>query len=317
MSSYSQWFRSAARTGLPPRVTWVCGAERVLAAEVTEATVTAVHPFEAEHWTAGRQREKDIWTSALAIPFAEPRLVLVRDAGKLRDWDKLRTWIAQKHALHGCYLVFCSYDADFPRDADGKLAEPCTWLRDSVIAQIVRCAQLDPEEAVVWACRQMPGLHRAQAAHLLERASGRLAEVRTVLAKSRLLGGVTDQTLDMLCSELPGEFADKLIGGDRKAAMLAAESLGPSGLGYSIGLLASRLDTLSVLHGAARDNVSRRDVVSKLGVPAFLAQKYSGIAREYDEGRVSRCWRALAVVEDAYRSGSAEGAAEVLVTSWM
>jgi hypothetical protein len=289
----------------------------VLAAEVVSATVAALHAYEGEHWTAGRHREKDIWASALAIPFTGKRLVLVRDAGKLKDWEKLRTWIDQKTELHGCYLVFASYEHDFPRDADGKLAEPCTWLRDSTLGQIVRCTPLDQEEAVIWACRQMPGLASGQARRLLERTSGSLAEVRSVVSKARLLGGqANDQALDMLCSELPGDFTDKLICGDRKAAMLAAESLGSGGLGFSIGLLASRLDTLATLHRAVRDNVSRRDVIATLGVPAFLAQKYTGVSREYGEERVSRCWGVLAVVEDAYKSGSADGAAEVLVTSW-
>jgi hypothetical protein len=315
VSSFGQWFRASGRA--VPRVTWVCGAERVLAAEVVSTTVAAIHPFEGEHWTAGSQREKDIWGSVLAVPFSEPRLVLVRDAGKLKDWEKLRTWIEQKRALRGSYLVFASYESDFPRDDDGKLDVPCTWLRDSVVGQIVRCTQMDPEEAVVWACQQMPGLLTpVQARHLLDRASGNLAEVRTVIAKAKLLGGISNQTLDMLCSELPGDFADKLIYGDRKAAMLAAEYLGPDGLGFSIGLLASRLDTLATLHQAVRDNVSRRDVITKCGVPAFLAQKYAGVAREYGENRVSRCWSVLAAVEDAYRSGAADGAAEVLVASW-
>jgi DNA polymerase III delta subunit len=316
MSSYNQWSKAFASKG-PARITWVCGTERVLAAEVVSATFLAVHSKEGEEWTAGRHREKDIWASVLAISFAEKRFVLVRDAWKLKDWEKLRIWIDQKHEFRDCYLVFASYEQDFPRDSDGKLAEPCTWLRDSTVGQIVRCTPLDPVEAAAWACRQMPGLSAVQARHLLERASGSLAEVRTVLAKAKLFGGqVSDQALDLLCSELPGDFVDKLIRRDRKAAMLAAESLGSDGLGYSIGLLASRLNILAALHRAARDNVSRREVIVQWGVPAFLAQKYAGIAREYGEARVSRCWEALAAVEDAYKSGSADGAAEVLVTAW-
>jgi DNA polymerase III delta subunit len=316
VSSYGQWLRSFSGRG-PSRVTWVCGPERTLVSEVVSATCRALDPDETEAWTAGRDREKLVWASVLAIPFTERgRVVVVRDAHKLRDWEKLRSWLDEKNALRGSSLVFESGQPDFPRDSDGKLAEPCTWLRDSSSSQVVRCTSLDPDEAVAWACRQMDGLTASQATHLLERASGNLPEVRNVLSKARMFDGqVSDQALDLLCSELPGDFADKLISGDRKGAMLAAESLG-SDLGWSLGLLASRLDTLAALHRAARDNVSRRDVVSRLGVPAFLAQKYAGVARDYGENRVSRCWGVLATVEDAYRSGACEGAAEVLVASW-
>lgn len=316
MSSYGQWFKAFVSRG-PARVTWVCGAERVLVDEVVASVTAALGANEAESWTAGRDREKDIWASALAVPFTETRLVQVRDAGRLKDWDKLHTWLEEKFVLRGVHLLFSAGEADFPKDKDGKLAEPCTWLRDSTVGQVVRCTSLDPDEAAVWARQQMPGLSAIQATRLLDRASGSLREVRTVLAKARLFGDqVPDWALDMLCAELPGDFADKLIRGDRKGAMLAAETLGSEGLGWSLGVLASRLDALSALHRAARDNVSRRDVVSKMGVPAFVAQKYAGVAKDYGEQRVARCWGALAVVEDAYRSGSADGAAEVLVASW-
>jgi hypothetical protein len=316
VSSYNQWSKAFAAHG-PNRVTWVCGPERTLVSDVIATTAAAIAPDEADTWTAGRVRERDIWASVLAIPLTPVRLVTVREAAKLRDWEKLHIWLAEKHSLRGSHLIFDSGADDFPRDGDGKLAEPCTWLRDSTVGQVVRCTSLDPDEAAAWACRQMPGLTVTQARHLLERAAGDLGEVRTVLSKARLLGGtVDDWALDLLCSELPGDFADKLITGDRKGAMLAAESLGDDGLGYSIGLLSSRLGTLAALHRAARDNISRRDVVGRLGVPAFLAQKYAGVAKDYGEDRVARCWGALATVEDAYRSGSSEGAAEVLVVSW-
>lgn len=316
MSSYGQWSKAFASRG-PARVTWVCGAERVLADEVVSSVRAAVNPDETETWTAGRDREKDIWASALAIPFVATRLVIVRDAGKIRDWGRLRTWLAEKIVMRGVHLVFEAGEPDFPKDSDGKLADPCTWLRDSTVGQVVRCTSLDPDDAAAWAGHRLPGLTPAQARYLLDRASGSLSEVRTVLDKIRMSDCVLSQTaLELLCSEMPGDFADKLIRGDRAGAMLAAETLGESGLGWSLGVLASRLDTLSALHRAARDNVSRRDVVAKMGVPAFLAQQYAGVAKDYGEQRVARCWGALAVVEDAYRSGSPDGAAEVLVASW-
>lgn len=315
MASYGQWAKSFASHGAS-RVTWVCGAERVLVAEVSAAVSAAVAPAESESWTAGRARERDIWASALAVPFTTPRLVLVQDAGRLRDWWKLRAWLDDRQVLRASYLVFCAREEDFPR-VDGKLAEPCTWLRDSSVAQVIRCAPLAPDDAATWACRQLPGLSPVQARQLLNRSSGSLAEVRGVLAKARALGGaVNDAALALLCEELPGDFADLVIGGDRAAAMLAAETLGSTGLGWSLGVLASRLPVLATLHRAARDNVSRRDVVGRLGVPAFLAQRYAGVARDYGEARVARCWAALAVAEDAYRGGASTGVAEALAASW-
>lgn len=314
MSSYRQWAASFAKNG-PARATWVCGPERVLVWEVCAAVVTGARAQYSDFCTAGREREQDIWERVLSSLSTARRVVVVRDCGRLKNWSHLRAWLNDRPT--GVYLVFQSAETDFPRDGDGKLEIPAVWLRDSTLGQLVRCSALSPDDAVMWARAQLPSLSEMQARHVLDRAAGNLSEVRTVLAKARTLGGAVNATaLDMLCSELPGDFVDKLILGDRKGAMLAADSMGDDGLGYSLGLLASRLETLSILHRAARDNVSRRDVVGRLGVPAFLAQRYAGIAKDYGEERVARSWLALAAAEDAYRSGTTIGAAEVLVVSW-
>jgi hypothetical protein len=99
--------------------------------------------------------------------------------------------------------------------------------------------------------------------------------------------------------------------------MLAAETLSGESLGRAIGYLASRLALLSILHRASLDNVSRRDVIVKLGVPGFLAQKYQAVAMaEYGEQRVNTAWLALSVADDEHRSGDSAGVAESLVVSW-
>jgi hypothetical protein len=313
MGSYKQWAASFAKNG-PARVTWVCGRERVLVSEVVDSVVRGVSPDYVEVYAAGRDREPDIWEAALSSLSVQTRVVIVRNVAALKAWGHLHAWLRERP--RHIYLVFDDDREDFPRD-DGQLGVPLTWLRDTTLGQLVRCSALDPVDAVAWAQRQLPGLEDWQARRLLERASGSLSEVRTVLAKARMLGGINDAAIDMLCSELPGDFADRLILGDRRGAMLAADSMGQDGLGFSLGLLASRLETLGTLHRAARDNVSRRDVTAKLGVPAFLAQKYAGVAKDYGEERVARCWVTLVAVEDAYRSGKATGAAEVLVVSWL
>jgi hypothetical protein len=220
--------------------------------------------------------------------------------------------------MQGSYLLFEAEEHDFPKDDDGKLTEPADWLRDSTVGQIIRCSPLNPEDAVSWVIRQLKWVTPEQARHLLFRASGDLAEARSVLTKARLFGGkMTDEAFDMLCDELPGDFAERLILRDLAGAMLAAETTRGEGLGRALGYLTSRLQLLSTLHRASQENISRRDVIIKLGVAGFLAQKYSAIASaEYGEQRVSRAWLALSAAEDAYRSGATEGVAEALAVSW-
>lgn len=317
MSSFGQWSASDRLA----RVTWVCGSERVLVNEVVEVTSRSTLAEDSEVWNAGQHREKDIWAAVLSgrqSADAPTRLVTVRDAGRLCQWKYLESWLRSARPLmSGCYLIFQSDESDFPRDEGSKMAEPVSWLRDSTLGQIVRCAPLDVDNAISWVRTREPRLTEDQAKHLLFRASGDLAEVSNVLRKTKLFGGFADNyTLDILCSEMPGDFTDKLISKDQPGAMLAAESLTKDTLGYSLGVLSSRLETLSMLHQAANDNMSRREVISKIGVPAFLVQKYAGSARFYDGKRTGSCWQALAVADDAYRSGITVGVAESLIVSW-
>lgn len=320
MASYGQWQASFAKNG-PARCTWVCGAERLLVDEVTGATWTAIariQELESDQVVfcqAGSDPESGIWDLVLDAPHGPwRRVVVIRDAGRLRRLDHLEAWFASRLPI---WIVFQDNAADFPKDDAGKLTRPATWLRDSTMGQLVRCSPLDVDAAVAWARRQLPRLSEAQARRLLVRASGDLAEVRSVLFKAALFDGqVTDAALDLLCAELPGEFADLLVLGRPREAMRAAGVLDESRLRAALGLLASRLETLSLLHKAERDKVSRRDVITRLGVAPFLVQKFSGVAKDYGEQRVSRSWLALAAAEDAVRSGARDGVAEALVLSW-
>lgn len=315
MSSYSQWRASREKNG-SARVTWVCGESRVLVNEVMVAITADIAAVDMEQWWAGKDTERDLWAAVLSIPDGYTRLTVVRDAEKLKDWRPVRTLLDAR--LQGSYLLFESGDNDFPKDSDGKISAPAHWLRDSTNGQIIRCAPLSPDDAVDWVRMQLLAVTPDQARRLLLRASGDLGEARSVLAKAKLFGGrMTDEAFDLLCDELPGDFPERLILRDLPGAMLAAENIDKDGLARSIGYLASRLSLLSTLHRAHQDNVSRRDVIVKLGVPGFLAQKYNAVASaEYAEQRVNNAWLALSAAEDAHRDGIVDGVAESLVVSW-
>ena len=319
MSTFGQWLASRAKNTSPSRLIWVCGEERVLVNEVIDATVSAIGVADMSQWRAGKDSEREIWASVLAIPAnGYKRLTVIRDAGCLKKWDQLRSWLEVRALMRDSYVLFVDGEHDFPRDSHGKLTSPADMLRDVSCGQIIRCSSLSPEDAIEWVIRQSSVISAWQARHLLSRASGDLWEVRAVLAKVGLFGGcVSDEVLDLLCAELPGDFADRLIRKDLPGSMLAAEVLDMASLGHTLGYLESRLNLLLVLHRASMDDVSCWEVAAKLGVPAFLAYKYFWVATaEYGESRVRKAWLALSAAEDSYRSGIITGVAEVLIVSW-
>lgn len=92
--------------------------------------------LDCESYAAGQTPERDIWASALTIPYGTSRFIVVRDAGRLQRWGMLEEWMHARRELSQCWLVLDDTPAeDFPRVAsdEGKqvLAPHVAWIRDS------------------------------------------------------------------------------------------------------------------------------------------------------------------------------------------
>jgi hypothetical protein len=285
--------------------------------EVVTATAAAVDPDDLVRLSvAVPADERRAWDQALQCPLQGTRLVVIRDAGKMRHWGALVQWIAARE-LGSVWLLLVAAEDDFPRDDDGKLAVPATLVRDSALGRLVHCSMPNEEDLTAWAVRQLPpGAGKLIARYLLTRAGGDLGLVKAAAAKAHLFSGVlTESAVDVLCAERPGEeFAVELLAGRKREAMLSAAELSEGELLRSVGLLASRLDTLSVLHAAG--SMERREMASKLGIKPFLIALLAPLAPDYGPERVRRCREALVVADDASRSGARDGVAEALTALW-
>lgn len=314
MSSFGQWLRA----GCPAKpVTWVCGPEQVLADDVVAAVRAALPAADRVVLAAGNDAERDIWAACGVLPPAgQDRLVIVRDAHKLRRPDELVPLVKAGREAAGCWLVLASGDHDFPRGRDGDgLAPHLAAIRDSSRGQMVRCTVPGEENVLLdWVARQWPGLGRNAAHRLLARAGGDLAAVRDAGAKARASGLAEEKYIDVLCAPRPGEeFAELLLRGDRAGALAAARD---TPAGAVIGLLDFRLGTLAAIREGQQRQFQARDMTARLGVSRFLLARYRDIAPQYGPGRVRRCRELLAAADSACRSGADRGVAEVLAASW-
>ena len=320
MATFSQWLRA----GCPAkRITWVCGPEQVLADDVVSAICSAV-PGGGLHcgqYSAGADPEREIWAACAVIPPpGEQRLVIVRDAHKLRRPGELVPLVKAGREAAGLHLLFVSADADFPRerDGDGKsvLAPHLAALRDSRYGQLIRCVPPKDDDLLDWAARCWPGLGRNAAWRLLEAAGGDLGAVRAAGAKAVATGLLAEKYIPVLGEPPPGgQFAELLVRGDRAAALAAARTA-PLAAGSAIGLLDSRLGTLAAIRDGQRRGLEDKDIASRLGVPRFLIGAYRDVAHAYDPARVRACRELLAVADAAWRTGADRGVAEVLAASW-
>lgn len=319
MGSYGQWEkRREAR-----RLTWVCGPELVLVEDVVAAVCAAAAGRIS--LTAGSDREADIW-AALSSPLADPEdsvAVVVRDAHKLRSWAQLPA-VASSRELDAVKAVFVSGEArlaQVPGEDKPVLAPHLALLRDSRSGQLVECRlpedwRQTPDWVTEWADRQLGGAGPVLAGFLLASCGGRLEEAAAVAAKLRMAGLPPRRELISALSDLATSFTESLITGRLREALAAAVSLSREDTGRAIGLLASRLDVLFALHTAAAQRLDARDTAVKLGVPQFLQLRYRDVSVAYGAVRVASCRTALALADEAWRSGVTVGLAEFVAVHW-
>jgi DNA polymerase III delta subunit len=325
MASFSHWRREYADKGVVKKVTWVCGDQRVLVEEVVSHTRESLAVTESDYElkVAGQDPDKEIWAAANQYPFdpTQNRLVVVRDAEKIKRWAPLETWLENTRTLPTVHLLFVSNESDFPYqlDSSGKrtpdLKQHLGWIKGR--GHLVRCAYPNADDVVSWIQRRV-SCDQFVAKHLLQRVGGDLGKANNVCRKAQLFsGGLRAEVVDVLCSESPSsDFVDSLVALDKPRAFRAIEALPRDEWSMAIGQLDSRLETLARLNKHLSMNKTLKDLAIAGDVPYFLAEALMPVAKNYDRPRRQRCRRVLAAVDDAYRSGAQDGVLETLVSMW-
>lgn len=315
MGSFPQWTRALQKDG-PRRITYVCGPQRALVRDVTDTTRKLIDPGPLDlHFASGA--DKNLWAVAFQHVM-EPgarRLIVISDAEKISNWAPFSSWVAQGRALPGVHLLFVSNDDDLPRTGTGRrtTAKAHIELMKPPRGYVVRCTDLAEDDAVDWVKARSP-LDTAVARHLLTRVGGDLAAAGAVCAKLHAFGPVTVAAgvIDQLVAARPGEdFVDSLLALNKRDAFAQIPAI--TDHGKTLGLLDSRLDVLAQLWAA---QAASRYVSAVPGVNPFLVRRYLPMAKDYQPQRCAYRRQALAVVDNALRTGIRDGAWEVLVALW-
>lgn len=314
MASYSQW-RAGKREPFP--VTLVCGLEEILVREVTDTIRGKLSGAVTEVFHAGHDPEPDIWASCGQLPEPDTkRLVVVRDAQRLRKWDSLRYILDAGRDFPDAYLLFVFGTDDFAKDDNG-LIPPASWCRDSSRAQIIRCSGLPPDGASAWLAQNLPQGGPAAAFAVLNRCGGNLTAAYWACQKLAFTGvKPTDSAIATVCPPRTAQhFADLLCLYRKPEALLAASQLDPDS--SVLGMLARNLDWLSRLHPLAGQKLSMADLMHRTGIrrPDLISQ-FMRVASNYSPDKVTACRRLLAVTEDAWLHGTRDGICEYLAAQW-
>lgn len=128
------------------RATWVCGAERVLVEEVVDFIRTALQPSDLDVvlMVAGKAKDREIYASLNQYPAEGKRLLVVRDAEKIKRWEPFADWQQESRLMPSSYVVFVSGESDFDTE------RPVHRLIVDKNGSMIRCAPPPDEVAVQW-----------------------------------------------------------------------------------------------------------------------------------------------------------------------
>jgi hypothetical protein len=265
-----------------------------------------------------------VWDFLLSAP-SSPRLAVVWDAEKLDSLDHLPLLLGDEFDC--AFTVFVAAAEDFsyhvvpgPGKQPRKVLVPAlAALRDSRHGQLVRCcAPKDPEGQAQLVASWWPGAGRNLGAAVLERCSGDLSAARQAVFKACFAGlDPLTASLDLVCPpEARDDFANQVVAGNVKRAMVAAAAVEPEQAGAVLGLLSSRLSILAVLGDAMRKNLNVQDTAIRLKIDPYVVKLLRPHAAAYTRGKVARCREVLALAESAWRSGARDGILEAVAALW-
>lgn len=331
MSTWSQYWTRLRKNPAPRQVTWLCGNEPILIDEVVNHILSVLGPDETGRvsLSAGLIPEKDVWAALDQQPLGPGvRVVIVRHADQLQDWDRFIDWITNRTRNPRTYLVFISDEERVPRvelTPEQKRAHEKPGPAPHIAAigakgHVVECRPFTSATAKVsleWVKSKVP-MRDTVAKHLLERANWDLRLVRDTLLKLSVFPGeVTVQVINALMSQRPRDtFTDALLALDKKTALLALEDVRPDDVGRLIGLLDHNLDLAGTIYDMRAEHKSSSDMAKALGPQAFLIKDLMKVSRHYDIRRRAMIRQSLAMADVAYRNGHTTGVLEAVVTQW-
>lgn len=288
---------------------------------------------------AGADKDREVWAAANQYPMAPQanRLIVVRDAEKVKNWTPLEPWLNSTRTLPTVYLVFISNDDHYyVRGQDGKLTSDLKAhlppFRDKSAGALIRCvspsADIPRDPKTKRPMREVSDLQayvqsllpmRADvASHVIDRLAGDLGQIKNLCAKAAVFKGEpTVAIVDALCEPAPGdEFVLDLIRLDKKSAFLALDKLSPSEYLMTLGNASYWLDVTSRVADGLRQRKTSADMAQMPGLGRFQVQTVLQAAKAYDKHRVSHCRSVLAMADEAVRQGVTDSPMQVLTALW-
>lgn len=315
--NFTQWKGHAAKKDVA-RVTYVCGDEYTLIElvlkdikDILDAPITDYIDvdYSAKFW--------DMISQVPLDPHVN-RLVVVRKAELIQDWEPLYEWYSISRANPKNFLVFVSQQSDGPAtfNKGKKVAylDHIEFIRSK--GKFIKCTQPNENDLVIWG--KSFGLTEDAAQYLVQRTSLNVNSMYNVLKKVRIWNGSPNpKALALLCDELAlDSFTDYLMLRDKAKAHLALTTMTDAEKFYIPVKLDRQLDTIMQISNYVQRRVYAQDIASATGIKIYTIKKLSPLVKDYDIKKIQYCRQLLTMVDSVARQGARTGVWETLISLW-
>lgn len=305
-------FAQFVRVPRSPKVSWVCGPDRVLVCEVVDQIVSrsAASVFEKVRYDAMTDPVAAIWAGVNqypSVPGAD-RLVVVYGADRIRDFSPVIEFLATSRRLPGTRVILVSDSEAFPVTREGDHPEYLEKIRAR--GSIVRATGTDADLSAFVKVR-VPEISSEALRALVSTADSGV--IRDCLDVHRGLGITPSaQTVRALVRPTSASgYVTALIERRIPDSLAAASDVPAQAVSAVLGRISAIVGYMEVMYPAVISGQPVWQVMSK-GVPEPVARRYFPAAKHYDAGARARSRSALAAAADA----GGFGPLEVLAGLW-
>jgi len=317
--NFNQWKGHAEKLSVS-KITYCCGDQTALVEIVVDDIRNILNVPITDYIEIDAKSNISMWEAASQYPL-DPnvnRLVVVRNAEAINDWEPLYEWFAATRGNTSNYLLFVSYQSDAPAVfAKGKRTsyeDHIEFIRTK--GKFIKCSQPNDEDLVKWALSY--GLSQQAAQHLVDRSSGDTSVMLEVFHKVHVWNGSPNvRAIDLLCDEQAlDSFADYLILRDKPTAYLALQAASPEDRAKIITRLDYRLDMMMEIGKYVRRRMYAGDIAATTGIKIYLVKRFTPVVKDYDDRKIRQHRQLLAMIDAASKDGAKVGVWETLIALW-
>ena len=247
---------------------YVCGEEVCLQEMVLQQIRKTVNPDPMDSYSlSGTDKVADIMSTLVQEPVTSKKLVVLRNAHKMKQFDRVVTWAKKISDFRETCLVVQTNEKKVKTGED-------TYRPFVEQGLFVECKPLSEAKLFDWS-QNVASISKEGSRALLEWVGWDLSRYLNELRKMRYLDReIQPEDVGECCTRTYDErFVGMLMVGDKKEAANALTMITQDMVSSIVGLLEYKLSILFQLATMRKAKVAVKDAAIRLGLPIFVVVK--------------------------------------------